>query len=107
MINLMIHTPVNTRARVTNYLKEYIPQLTKDLDDEIIITSPHDFEDSGDCTDNWIQNCIRDNNLPDMVLTHASEFSVLSSKDFEKYFSSMAGEYTNLKTCTSRTPTTG
>ena len=97
MINLMIHTPVNTRARITVHVQEIVPELADDLNDEVIITSPHDFERSGDLSDNWIDNCIQDNSLPDLVLTHASEFAVLYGKDMKSYFSSMGGEYTKTK----------
>jgi ABC-type Fe3+ transport system substrate-binding protein len=97
MINLMIQTPVNTRARITNYIRDLAPEMAKELNDEIIITSPHDFERSGDCKDNWIDNCIKDNILPDMVLTHASEFSVLYGKDMKRFFSTMGGDYTTTK----------
>lgn len=97
MINLMIHTPVNTRTRISDHVKEVVPELVAELNDEIIITSPHDFERSGNLSDNWIENCIRDDMLPDLVLTHASEFAVLHGKDMKEYFSSLGGEYTRTK----------
>ena len=97
MINLMIHTPVNTRARVTEYIKSKLSMLENEFGEEIIITSPHDYEKLRNCQDNWIDNCIRDNNLPDMVLTHACEFSTLLGKDMKKYFSPLGGEYVKEK----------
>ncbi len=97
MINLMIHTPVNTRARITDYVKEFVPELAKELSEEVVITSPHDFERSGDLTDNWIDNCIADDSLPDLVLTHVSEFSSLHGKEIKSVFSTLGGEYTKIK----------
>jgi hypothetical protein len=97
MINLMIHTPVNTRARITEYVREIVPELAAELNEEIIISSPHDFERTRDLSESWLINCIQDHTLPDLVLTHASEFAVLDGKDIKAYFSTWGGEYTRTR----------
>ncbi|WP_414732857.1 ABC transporter substrate-binding protein [Acetobacterium carbinolicum] len=92
MLNFMIHTPVNSRGRITEYVKEHLKELEQELNDEIMVSSPHDYETGCDENESWLLNCIEKDCLPDLVITHAGEFSALGNTAMGTYFEPLAGE---------------
>jgi len=92
MINFMIHTPVNSRGRITEYVKERLPTLEAELGEKITISSPHDYETACDGSESWLINCIQKDILPDIVLTHAGEFYALGETPMSEYFTPICGD---------------
>ncbi len=87
MIEIMVHTPVTSRGMICSYLKDRIKEEGLSLKEEIKITSPHDYEDQEHGLDNWLENCIKNDTMPDIMLSHASDLTVLSTyDDVAKYF---------------------
>lgn len=93
MINFMIHTPVNSRGRITEYVKWRLPTLEAELGEKITISSPHDYETACDGSESWLINCIQKNILPDIVLTHAGEFSALGETPISEYFTHICKDF--------------
>lgn len=93
MIRFMIHTPVNTRGYLMDYVRNNLQELEKEIGDKITIYTPHDAEYSTDCSELWLGPCIEKGILPDVILTHATEFAALKGRNEGDLFSTMAGQY--------------
>ncbi len=98
MINVMIHTPVTSRGLIISYIQKRLNDKKIDLGEMIEIKSPHDYESKEHGIDNWLSNCIRDDNMPDIMLSHASDLAVLNDysdviKFFEPAFKDIYSKY--------------
>jgi ABC-type Fe3+ transport system substrate-binding protein len=86
----MIHTPVNLRGRVLDYLKNNLPELEKNIGDKVTLYTPHDPEYTSDCSEEWLAPSIEKGIVPDVMLTHASEFASLNNRKESGLFSDLA-----------------
>jgi len=89
----MIHTPVNLRGYLLDYIKSNLTELEKEIGDKITLYTPHDEEYSMSCKEPWLESCIKKDILPDIVLTHATEFASLKSRNEGGVFSNIGGQY--------------
>jgi hypothetical protein len=88
LINFMIHTPINSRGYLMEYIKRNLPEMEKSIGDKVSISTP-----GNDHSKSWLLESIAENNLPDVILAHASDFSVLKDRKEGNLFSSIAGKY--------------
>ncbi len=93
MIRFMIYTPVNVRGQIVDYAKDRLSALEKEIGDKITIYTPHDPEYSSDCTEEWLAPAIEKDILPDVTITHATEFTSLDDLSECALFSDLAGKY--------------
>ncbi len=85
MIRLMMHVPVNVRAGLIDLCKESIPLLEEILKEEIALVTPHDTLYSADCSEEWLGQAIDRDIVPDVIITHATEFASTKLKDFDLF----------------------
>ncbi len=95
MIRIMIHTPVNLRGRMLDYLKNYLPNLEKNIGDKIALYTPHDPEYTSDCSEEWLGPSIEKGIVPDVMVTHVPEFAALRNRVESGLLSDLAGRYAN------------
>ncbi len=95
MITFMIHTPINSRGYLMGYLKDNLVSLEKEIGEEISLVTPHDYEHTKHCTESWLLPCVKDDTLPDIILTHAGEFADLKDFNLEDHFSTSFAEKYN------------
>lgn len=93
MIRFMVHTPVNMRGRMTDYIKDNLPALEEKIGDKISLYTPHDPEYSSDCSEEWLAPSIEKGIMPDVIVTHATEFAALDSRSETCLFSDIAARY--------------
>lgn len=93
MIRFMIHTPVNLRGWMLDYIKTRLPGLEKDIGDRIVLYTPHDREYSAGGSEQWLAPALEKGIVPDVMVTHATEFASLEREVATKQFSGLAGEY--------------
>lgn len=93
MIRFMIHTPVNMRGRMMDYVKDNLPSLEEKIGDRISLYTPHSPEYTKDCSEEWLAPAIEKGIVPDVILTHATEFAALDNRANIGLFSNMAGRY--------------
>jgi len=93
LIRFMIHTPVNTRGYLMDYVKSNLSELEQGIGDKIALYTPHDAEYSTNCSELWLEPCIEKGILPDVILTHATEFASFKSRKESDLFSNIAGQY--------------
>jgi hypothetical protein len=88
VINFLIHIPINVTGYVLDYLKRHLRELEKAADDKItLISTGHEHGSS------WLREGMGENSLPDIMLAHASDFSVLEGGQAQDLFSRIAGGY--------------
>ncbi len=97
MIRIMLHTPVNLRGRMLDYLKNNLADLEKIIGDKITLYTPHDPEYSSNCSEEWLGPSIEKGIVPDLMVTHASEFAALRNRVESGLLSDLAGRYANEK----------
>jgi hypothetical protein len=97
LIRFMLHTPVNVRGRMLDYLKASLKDLEREVGDEIQLFTPHDPQYSSDCTEEWLPASIERGIMPDIIITHATEFASLKREQRIELFSSLPGQYEELK----------
>ena len=93
MIRFMVHTPVNLRRRMMDYVKGNLPDLEKRIGDKIMLYMPHDPEYEAYCGEEWLAPSVERGNVPDVILTHATDFASLKSRLDNNLFSNLAGRY--------------
>lgn len=93
MIRFMVHTPVNMRGRMTDYIKENLPTLEGKIGDKLTLYTPHDPAYTTDCSEEWLAPAIKKGIMPDVIVTHATEFAALDNRLEIDLFSDMAGRY--------------
>lgn len=72
MIKFVIHTSINARGYLWDYINRDLPAFEKEIGQKIsLISSGHDRSKS------WLMESINENRIPDVMLAHASEFSIL------------------------------
>lgn len=82
----MIHTSKNANAYFVEYINKNLPALEKELGQKINLTTfGHDQSNS------WLIDGTKHNRIPDVVLTYASEFSVLDTETIDELFSNNSG----------------
>ncbi len=91
MINFLIHTPINTRGFLIDYIKSNLGNLEKEIGDIISVHTP-----SHDHSKSWLLESISDDRLPDIMLSHSSDFAVLENSKLKELFSETAGEYADV-----------
>jgi len=72
MIRIMVHTPVNLRGRMLDYIKINLPDLERKVGDKIALYTPHDPEYRSDSSEQWLGPSIEKGIVPDLMVTHAS-----------------------------------
>lgn len=71
-----------------DYMSSHLPELERTTGDTIEVTTPgHEHAKS------WLLESMRENRVPDIMLAHASDFSVLENGQAHDLFSPIAGEY--------------
>jgi|GEM_PF-1191380 len=93
MIRIMIHTPVNLRGHMLDYLKNNLPDLEKRIGDKISLYTPHDIEYCSNCSEEWLGSSIKKGILPDLMITHVPEFASLGNRVESGLFSNVAGQF--------------
>lgn len=93
MTHFMVHTPVNIRRRMTDYIKDNLPALEERIGDEITLHTPHDPEYASDCSEEWLASSIEKGIMPDVIATHATEFASLGDREETGLFSDFANRY--------------
>ncbi len=93
MIRFMLHTPVNVRGRMMSYIKANLGEISAEVGDKINLYTPHDPEYTSDCTEEWLMASIENNIMPEVIVTHATEFAGLTKEERQRLFSDMAGKY--------------
>ncbi len=96
MIRFMLHTPVNVRGRMLDYIKASLKDLEEEVGDSIQLFTPHDPEYSSDCTEEWLTPSIEKGIMPDVIVTHATEFASIKEGARSCLFSDLAGQYAKL-----------
>lgn len=96
MIRFMLHTPVNVRGRMLDYIKASLKDLEEEVGDSIQLFTPHDPEYSSDCTEEWLTPSIEKGIMPDVIVTHATEFASFKEEARSCFFSDLAGRYAKL-----------
>lgn len=94
MIRVMVHTPVNLRGRMLDFMKKNLKDLENKIGDEITLYTPHDPEYDSNCSEEWLSPSIEKGIVPDLMITHAPEFATLKNKEKSELLSDMAGKYT-------------
>ena len=92
----MLHTPVNVRGRMLDYIKASLNELEEEIGDSVQLYTPHDPEYSSDCTEEWLTPSIKKGIMPDVIVTHATEFASLKKEERSRLFSDLAGQYAKL-----------
>ncbi len=96
MINIMVHTPVTSRGVIVQYLKKNALKIESKIGGKIKVSSPHDYEEKEHGIESWLENCIKNDNLPDIMLSHASDITVLENyDDIGKYFEPIFKDFYN------------
>jgi spermidine/putrescine-binding protein len=93
MIRIMIHTPVNLRGHMLDYLKNNLPDLEERIGDKITLYTPHDPEYCSVCSEQWLGSSIEKGIVPDLMITHVPEFATLGNRIESGLFSDIAGEF--------------
>lgn len=75
MIRFMMHVPVNVRARMIELCKDSVSLLEESLKEQISLVTPHDKMYSVDCSEEWLGQAIERDLVPDVIVTHATEFA--------------------------------
>lgn len=96
LIRFMLHTPVNVRGRMLDCIKASLKELEEEVGDSIQLFTPHDPEYSSDCTEEWLAPSIEKGIMPDVIVTHATEFASLKQEARSRLFSDLAGQYAKL-----------
>lgn len=91
MIRFMIHTPVNTRGYLLDYIKNRLPELEESVGDKIALYTPHSPEYTMDCSEEWLAPSIEKGIMPDVIITHATEFASITNR--VELFSTLSGAY--------------
>lgn len=87
-MNVMVHTAINTRGYTIDYLRKEIDILKSNGFCEVNITSPgfdHSF--------NWLKEAIKNNDMPDYALSHATDYAVVDRDELNNVVSSNAKSY--------------
>ncbi len=93
MIRFMIHTPVNMRGRMLDYIKNNLPALEEKMGDKIILHVPHDPEYEADCGEEWLAPAVEKGIVPEIIITHATDFASLTDRYQDNLFSDLAGQF--------------
>ena len=93
MIRFMIHTPVNVRGRMIDYTKDNLPDLEDKIGDNVALYTPHNREYALEGSEEWLAGAIEKGIVPDVIVTHVTEFATLDNQSESGLFSSMAGRY--------------
>jgi len=90
----MIHTPVNLRGYMLDYVNTNLEFLEQKIGEKIEVFTPHDKLYSSQCTEQWLGRAFENDVVPDLMLTHATEFASFSASQRESFLSSSACRYT-------------
>lgn len=93
MLRFMIHTPVNLRGRMMDYIKDNLLSLEEKIGDNISLYTPHDPEYTSDCSEEWLAPSIEKGIVPDLIVTHATEFAALENRSEVGLFSDRSSRY--------------
>ena len=96
MIRFMLHTPVNVRGWMSDYIKASLRKLEEEIGEKIQLFTPHDPEYDSDCTEEWLAPSIEKGIMPDVIVTHATEFASLEKEERIRILSKLAGEYADI-----------
>jgi precorrin-4/cobalt-precorrin-4 C11-methyltransferase len=91
--SIMIHTPVNTRAYLIDYMQEHLPELESILGERVRITDPHEYDPDSKCEVSWILGALKNEKMPDLFITHACEFSPFDSAKIQRLLAPLAGDF--------------
>lgn len=91
--SVMIHTPVNTRAHLIDYMQEHLPELETILGERARITDPHEYDPNTRCELSWMLGALKDEKMPDLFITHACEFTPFGGPAIRKLLAPQAGEF--------------
>ncbi len=75
MLTIMLHVPVNTRGYLTRYLKTKLKHLEPKITEQISIVSPHDEAYAGAAKDSWLEQALKDNLIPDIIVANGPGFA--------------------------------
>ncbi len=93
MVRFMVHTPVNMRGRMTDYIKDNLWALEEKIGDKVALYTPHDPEYTSDCSEEWLASAIEKGIVPDVIVTHATEFAALENRSEVGLFSDLSSRY--------------
>jgi precorrin-4 methylase len=91
--SIMIHTPVNTRAHLIDYMQAHLPELETILGERARITDPHEYDPDSKCEVSWILGALKDEKMPDLFITHACEFSPFDSASIRQLLAPQAAGF--------------
>ena len=79
----LVFTTINLRRYIMDYLKERLQEHEQRTGERVLVKTPgHDH------SKNWVLESIASQELPDVMLSHASEFSVLEDRSARGLFAS-------------------
>lgn len=93
MIRVMVHTPVNLRGRILDFMKKNLQDLENKIGNKITLYTPHDPEYDSNCSEEWLRPSIEKGIVPDLMITHVPEFTTLRNKEESELLSELAGQF--------------
>lgn len=90
MIRWMMHMPVNVRSRMIEYAKEALEVLEYPRGMDFSVVTPHDPPYTLDCSEEWLGSAIDKQIVPEVIVTHATEFATDRLQGRECHFSPFA-----------------
>lgn len=88
MARIELHSPVNIRKGVVDSLQEFAHQLQREKGVELKVEAPDHKHEK-----NWLQECIKKGDVPQVILAHATDFVPLSPEMLSQVFKPLPGRF--------------